>query len=273
MIAERPLLTALCVIAVSESVSASLTYCIHAIPLELADVYSLVVANLLCVVYFVHGGRHDAQVVLLTCVTAWCTRLATFVATRTMHAQRDHRLDCMRGSPRAALTWAGAQTAWIFFTLLPVWLGMAGSPSRLQLNLVDGLAIAFFLAAFFGAALAEIQKAIFVDDGEHQAASKDSAFCRNGLFAFCRFPNYFAEWVMWCSLCLLAFQSSHPVKRWLLPVCPLFVYHLFHHVSIPLVTASMKRRLTDDQYTTWSRTPLFFPWSLNPRSTKLGTHR
>lgn len=237
----------------------SMTYWIHSIPLEVADVYSLFIANVLTVIYYLGSRQHVAQVILLTCVTVWSTRLATFLSTRAMHGFHDDRLNSMRKTARGAVTWYFAQTMWMFLTFFPVWIGMCSSKiceSRRPLNVIDGVAVAFFFIAFVSSALAAAQKAIFLV-ASHEKEGK--SLYDKGLFSFCRFPNYFAEWVMWCSLSLLAFQSSDPARRWLLPVCPIFLYYFFHGVSIPMAIASMRRRLDAEQYASWSRIPLFFP--------------
>lgn len=277
LIGHAPVPGALALVAATQVASSAMTHFFPSIPLEAADVVSLLSANGLAVVYYLRGGRMPAQRALVACVTLWAVRLAAFLGRRTLRGFRDGRLDDMRSTRVGACKWAVAQTVWIFTTLLPVWValpaGVAAASSQApsaaaRLSAVDGAAIGVFMAGFLCEAVADEQKASFVAEAKQHASdatgtggARGEAWCQRGLFKYSRFPNYLGEWLMWTALSVLSFRISTGPTRLCLPVVPVFLHQLFHKVSIAMATEKMKRRLSDAEYRDWCRTPLFFPFA------------
>lgn len=258
-IVTRPLMTAFGIVAGCEMVSSSLTYFVRSIPLEMGDPFSIIIAVFSTALYYTESARVPAQTALLGCVTAWGLRLSSFLLQRTLRGFHDDRLDKLRSSFAGAATWCIGQTMWIFITLLPVWVGMSprAQPKR-SLGLVEMVTLVAFAVGFVFEAVGDQQKSSFVTAKKNGETNMPS-FCNSGLFALCRFPNYFGEFCMWTSLSALSFQITSHWTRWLLLICPVFSYTLFHKLSIPLAVEKMKNRLSEDDYKRWCRIPLFFP--------------
>lgn len=306
-ISRFPLPTTLCLVASFQAVSSTVTYLFPAIPLELLDVYSLAVSSALSVAHFSQSLRTARHVALLAGSLAWSTRLAIFLTARTARGFRDGRLDPMRSSAQGARSWGVAQTVWVFFTLLPVWIGMtapaspaaAAALSASSFNVVDRIAVGACLTGLFVEALGDMQRSAFIAQRKCQSASVGSSSSTSasspfaseesnlnaaamtatevietvvegkpypsaGLFAYSRFPNYFGDWLQWTALSVIAAQATDSWTRVFLPVCPYFVYKVFHNLSIRLAVEKMKTRLTAKQFEEWSNIPLFFPGPRQP---------
>lgn len=262
LIVRAPLLTAAAMIGASEVVVAAATYFTSSIPLEVTDVFTLLLGNTVSAIYYANSPRQLPQKILLTCTSAWALRLSAFLAKRTLNGFHDDRLDNMRNSLPAALAWSAAQTLWIFCTLFPVWITMAPSANAAQahsLHPVDYVSLVGFCTGFFFESTADAQKAAFIASKKDPQQTTEEPFCNKGLFKLCRFPNYFGEFLMWSSLSVFAFTKSISRTRFLLPLGPAFIYTIFHNTSIPMAVSKMKKRLNDKHYKRWSQTPLFFP--------------
>lgn len=260
-IVARPLVTAFGIVGGCEVVSSSLTYLVRSIPIEIGDPFSVLIGVFSTALYYTKSARVPGQTALLSCVTAWGLRLSSFLLRRTLRGFHDDRLDKLRSSAAGAATWCIAQTIWIFGTLLPVWVGMpARAQPKRSLGLFEYVALTAFVVGFVFEAVGDYQKASFVAAKKSNDVTNMPPFCNSGLFALCRFPNYFGEFCMWTSLSALSFLLTSHWTRWLLPICPVFSYSLFHKVSIPLAVEKMENRLSEDDYKRWCRIPLFFPF-------------
>jgi steroid 5-alpha reductase family enzyme len=87
--------------------------------------------------------------------------------------------------------------------------------------------------------------------------------CRAGLWAWCRHPNYFAEWLYWLGLAVIA----APAAPWLAAIQPIALYFLLRHVTgIPPNEARARATRGDDYRRYQQEVPAFWPWPPKPHS-------
>lgn len=266
-LARYPLISAVSVVAVLEVPSAFLSFCLPSVlPLEYSDVYSILLAFFLTLLYYVHSAQTLRQSLLLLCVTLWSFRLSFFLSSRVRAGFVDTRLNMFRGTFRRAARWGFVQALWVSVTLLPVWVGMSPYSVDSQLNALDIFALCSFAAGLGIETVADSQKAAFIRANRARPAGERRPACDVGLFKYSRFPNYFGEWVVWTAICLIAWQATKDLTRLLLPICSWFTLKIFYMLSIPLAIKAVRKRATEQQFQEWCDVSLFVPL---PRGMKL----
>lgn len=125
----------------------------------------------------------------------------------------------------------------------------------------DVAAIALWLIGLIGESVADRQLAAF----KKKPGSKGKT-CREGLWRFSRHPNYFFEWILWCSF---AAAGSTAIGGWLGWIGPLLIYVFVNHLTgIPPTEAQALRSRGDDYRAYQRTTSRFFPWfPRNPQET------
>ena len=154
---------------------------------------------------------------------------------------------------------ADVQFLWFFqlqalvAALLSVpFLLMAGNPAEALLP-VQWFGLALFVLAKGGEVVADRQLARFRARPDSRGRT-----CREGLWRYSRHPNYFFEWLVWCTFAALAWPA--PGGPWALAM-PVLMYVLITKVSgIPYTEAQALRSRGED-YRRYQRTtsPLI-PW-------------
>lgn len=116
------------------------------------------------------------------------------------------------------------------------------------------LAAAFVgVLALGGEALADRQLARF-----RAQPSNRGRTCRAGLWSASRHPNYFFQWLLWCSYAALAWRAP---LGWLGVLAPLAMGFLIARVTgIPPAEAQALRSRGDDYRDYQRTTSAFFPW-------------
>lgn len=255
-ITRFPLLTALAVTAAAQVL---FSIAAHAfLSAEWCDVLSLALAGALTRLYYLQSAQTQRQRLILACVTAWALRLGFFLAARTLHGFHDKRLDPMR-SAAGARRWIAAQTAWVYLTLLPVWVGMTPKSADTALNGLDAFALAAYAGGLGIESVADAQKRGFLEHNCALPPDRKKAACDVGLFKYSRFPHYFGEWLLWTAITLLAWQAGAGWTRILLPICPWFVLKIFYSLSIPIAIKAVKGRATQEEFEAWRSISLFVP--------------
>ncbi|QYU66136.1 alpha-hydroxy-acid oxidizing protein [Leptolyngbya sp. 15MV] len=121
----------------------------------------------------------------------------------------------------------------------PTWLDYAGA----------GL----WLVGLCGETIADEQLKAFKRD----PASKGRT-CRRGLWRYSRHPNYFFEWLMWCSFAVVALNHGW---GWLGVLAPLTILVLVLKVTGIPPTEKRALRTRGEDYRRYQReTSAFFPW-------------
>lgn len=259
-VSRYPLLSAVSIVSILEIPPVLFSHCVpSAFPIEYADVYSIILAFLLTLLYYTQSARTLRQSLLCLCVTLWAFRLSTFLGSRVRAGFRDARLNAFRGSLKRAARWGFAQALWVSVTLLPVWISMSPSAEDSRLNTLDLFALVLYVAGLMTEIVADAQKAAFIQVNRTRPEAARKPACDIGLFKYSRFSNYFGEWVIWTAICLLAWQAAAGWTRFLLPLCSWFVLKIFYMLSIPLAIKATKKRSTERQFAEWCQISMFVP--------------
>jgi steroid 5-alpha reductase family enzyme len=202
------------------------------------------------------GGDFERRVVLLVVISAWSLRLASHIFLRTRGSDDDPRY------AKLIEDW-GDSAAWRLFLFLQVH-ALAAFVLVLAVYLaatndvpfprtIDGLAILFAVIALCGEALSDTQLARF-----RRTPEAKTEVCEIGLWRYSRHPNYFFEWLFWCSWPL--FSSAASPWNGLSLLAPVMMYWLLVHVSgLPPLEAHMLRSRGERFRSLQRQVNAFFP--------------
>lgn len=140
------------------------------------------------------------------------------------------------------------------------------SPDLLPIEIVG---FGLWGVAYVIESIADTQKLVFI------AKAPKNSVCNVGLWRFSRHPNYFAEWLVWCGLCIAALPSLMNLAdqistiAWgtlaisLLGVCfTMYICLVYLTGAKPAEYFSVRKR---EAYAAYQKnTSMFFPWF--PRS-------
>jgi steroid 5-alpha reductase family enzyme len=145
-------------------------------------------------------------------------------------------------------------------TAFPVFV-VLGNPSLSQSAIYwpDYVGLSIWIFGFGFQTVADYQKQVF--------KSKNPAdFISTGLFAYCRYPNYFGEVVLWFGVFIICQSGFVESWQWVTIVSPFFVFFLIFYVSgVALSEKNSEARYgTRMEFKSYkAHTPLFFPWLSN----------
>jgi steroid 5-alpha reductase family enzyme len=228
------------------------------------DFYSLVDAvwsycfALIALVLAVASGILDARFVFYAMIMLWSVRLGTHLSRRLLahFPTEDTRYITLR------MKWAGHLKSRfaLFFLIqgvslivLSLPLVVVSSDSHVSWGVIPLAALGLWLFGIAFEATADAQLSAFKKDPTNKGR-----VCDVGLWRYSRHPNYFGEWVIWCSYGLFALGSPFGIVALIAPVA---IFVLLNFVSgIPLAEEqSLKSR--GDHYVAYQRqTSKFFPW-------------
>lgn len=138
-------------------------------------------------------------------------------------------------------------------TLAIPFLIAASNPD--PLSFADYIGAALWLIGIAGESVADAQLAKW----RRNPANKGKT-CRAGLWRYSRHPNYFFEWLMWCSFAIVG--ASWPIDAswlcWLAPAAMLFF--IFKITGIPPTEARALLSRGDDYREYQRTTSVFVPW-------------
>lgn len=124
---------------------------------------------------------------------------------------------------------------------------------RAPLRALDVFALGVGVIALAGEWIADRQLARFRADPAHHGRT-----CRVGAWRYSRHPNYFFQWLLWCSYALLAWSAP---SGWTAVLAPLAMGFLIVRVTgIPPAEAQALRSRGDDYRDYQRTTSAFFPW-------------
>jgi steroid 5-alpha reductase family enzyme len=149
------------------------------------------------------------------------------------------------------------QFIWIFLTAFPVFV-VIGNPSLTQSAIYwpDYLGLSIWIFGFVFECVADYQKQVF-------KTKYPADFMSTGLYAYCRYPNYFGEVVLWIGVFVIAQSGFVESWQWVTIISPLFVFCLIFFVSgVALSEKNSEARYgTKDEFKIYkARTSLFVPW-------------
>ncbi len=197
-------------------------------------------------------------------VAVWSARLGLYIFNRSLTHGDDPRYAALKAE------WGDKATLQLFLFLqiqaLAGWplaaaAGLAAHAPFPYWRVQDGLAVAVFLIALAGEALADRQMAAYRADPKRKGG-----ICDIGLWSWSRHPNYFFEWLVWVAYALAAidFTGAYPLG-WLSLVAPAVMYWLLAHVSgVPPLEAHLQRT-RPAAFAAYKRRVSAF-WPLPPRA-------
>lgn len=196
------------------------------------------------------------RIVAACMIGVWSLRLTTYLWFRFSGQPEEGRYADLRqkwhtAAPRRFFLFFQFQALGAWWFALSVWAIAQTSlpPTRWQV----GLALALWLIGISGVTLADWQLAAFKRRAELRGQT-----CRDGLWNYSRHPNYFFEWVHWCSYIPLAAASPY----WWIPVLvALALLYLICCVTGIPPTERQAVASRGDDYRRYQRTTSpFVPW-------------
>ncbi len=201
----------------------------------------------------------SAIVLLFALLTIWAIRL-------TVHLVVRHRKTTGEDSRYAAMRAAGGHKWWLrslvtVFWLQAIILWAIASPIHVLMGVAANTPVSWGMAAagtaifaigFMIETIADAQLARFRSD-----ASNQGKLLTSGLRAWCRYPNYFGEALLWWGIGLVAFAAS--ASAWAF-AGPLLLTILLLRVSgVMMLDRSLGS--TKAGFAEWAaRTNAFIPW-------------
>lgn len=193
------------------------------------------------------------QLLAIICLI-WTTRLGGFLLFRILKHKKDRRFDQLKRNPvNFLIAWEMSAT-WTVITTLSA-LSALTSTTQAPLQFIDFTMMIGWALAFSVETIADWQKYRF------KYQKHNTPFICHGLFAYCRYPNYLGEILMWVFVAGIAWQNLSG-SLYLSLISPIFVYVLLTRVSgINLHEASNKKRFGHlTKYRNYcKKTPLLIP--------------
>jgi steroid 5-alpha reductase family enzyme len=215
--------------------------------------------GVLALVYFLglspQGIRHF---LMATMAIFWSFRLTFHLFFRVLRSTEDGRYLALQerwGKSAPLKFFLFYQFQGIFNGLLAFPFLLVSLDPRLEVHLLEGLAFLLWMIALLGESLADRQLKQFKRSPENQGR-----VCQQGLWRYSRHPNYFFEFLIWCSFALFAFKALSPWGQlsFLLPA--LMLYLLLNVTGIP-ETEKQSLRSKGEAYREYQeRTSAFIPW-------------
>lgn len=204
------------------------------------------------------GGNPMRRAVAASLMIVWSLRLATHLWRRVVgHIEvEDGRYAKLRerwgeSANRKMLGFFLFQGATTVVLSVPILI--ASLNPRPSLRAVEIAAVALWFVALSGETLADRQLSRFKAD-----PANAGKVCSEGLWRYSRHPNYFFEWLVWCSFSLFALGSPY---GWLGLGSPLIMLWFLREVTGIPATEEQSVRSRGEAYREYQRTTSpFVPW-------------
>lgn len=213
----------------------------------------------LALVYAAFGGGDPLRrVVAGSLMIVWSIRLAAHLWRRVVgHLEvEDGRYAKLRQSWGAA---ADRKMLGFFLfqgatnVLLSVPILLASLHDAPALRGVEIAAVMLWLIAVIGESIADGQLRRFKANPENRGK-----VLAEGLWRYSRHPNYFFDWLVWCSFFLFALGSPY---GWISAYCPLLMLWFLYKVTGIPATEEQSLRTKGEAYRRYQRTTSpFIPW-------------
>lgn len=198
----------------------------------------------------------DRRLTMIGLIALWSLRLGLYIASRTRVGGEDPRYekfiaDWGDSAGRQLFIFLQIQAIAAFILILAVYLAVSNvAPFP---RIIDFVAICVAIAAVIGEGVSDAQLDRFRKTGKAR-----TQVCEIGFWRYSRHPNYFFEWLFWCSWPLMALTTSP--WSWLSLLAPIQMYWLLVHVSgIPPLEEHMLRSRGDAFRALQGRVNAFFP--------------
>ncbi|MBK7643049.1 MAG: DUF1295 domain-containing protein [Planctomycetes bacterium] len=221
------------------------------------DVAWAALLGVMAVLYALLGDGLPARRLLVALLVAGATwRLALHLwFDRARKGVEDGRYAALRAkwgtaAQRNFFWFFQAQALLDVLLSLPFLLACASSTPLGGLDLV---ALLLWAVAICGEALADAQLAAFKAEPAQRGRT-----CRRGLWSVSRHPNYFFQWLLWCSYALLALSAP---MGWIGLASPVLMLVLILCVTGIPPTEAQALRTRGEDYREYQRTTsAFVPW-------------
>jgi steroid 5-alpha reductase family enzyme len=208
--------------------------------------------------FFAATGSGDPTSRWLAAVLAavWSGRLTWYLFRRVVGHPEEGRYVTLRqkwgdDAQRRFFVFYQIQAAAALFFALP-FLVLA---NRVQdgWSWLDSAGIAIWAVGIVGVTLSDHQLAVFKTRPENRGKT-----CRAGLWRYSRHPNYFFEWLHWCSYVPLVISAP---GGWLAVLVPLVLLYFFFFVTGIPPTEAQALASRGEEYRSYQRsTSVFVPW-------------
>jgi steroid 5-alpha reductase family enzyme len=202
----------------------------------------------------VADGLLTRRILVASCIGIWSLRLGGHLLMRVVNQVEDERYSKLKAEWGAA-----AQLRMFFFyqsqaiaaPLFALPMLVAGR-STAALNAWEWAGLSIWCIAIVGEWQADRQLARFRAEPENR-----QRVCKIGWWRYSRHPNYFFEWLHWCSY--VPFAAFAPAG-WLAVFAPLAMYYFLNFVTgIPPAEAQAVTKRGDEYREYQRRTSPFFP--------------
>lgn len=186
----------------------------------------------------------------------WALRLGLHIAHRSSSIGTDPRYEALRAewgahAPKRMFVLLQKQALVSIPLAVTIYLAVH-NPTELW-RVLDIAAVALFLAAAGGEALADHQLRVFRNSNPPR-----QAVCDQGLWAWSRHPNYFFQWLMWVAIAMLAIGPW--LWGWMALAGPVVMYWLLTRISgVPPLEEHMLQTRGAAFEAYQKRTSPFFP--------------
>ncbi len=187
---------------------------------------------------------------------SWGMRLAAHIAVRVATGPEDPRYLTLRAEwkdnlPLRFLRFFQLQAVVDVVLSVPFLLMARDAAPFGRITEIAGLAL--WAVALAGESIADAQLSRFRRDPANKGR-----VCRSGLWSVSRHPNYFFEWLLWCSFALMATGAPWGWVSWSAPA--LMLFFLVRVTGIPL-TEKQAVASKGDAYRAYQReVSAFIPW-------------
>lgn len=223
------------------------------------------VGLILAVVWYATQANSGADRVLLTVmlVTLYAGRLGLYIlSNRVLGKEEDARYRRLREE------WGESESAKMlaYFLLQALAVAAFSLPFLVLLwnprppsAFVELIGLLIWGVAISGEARADRQLAHFRADPRNQGR-----VCREGLWAYSRHPNYFFEWLHWCSYVVMTLGAPGWIFTWIGPIG--MGLALLKITGIPRTEQHALISRGEDYKAYQATTNAFFPWYPRPRA-------
>jgi|SRR6185312_6648460 len=203
-------------------------------------------------------GWNSRKWIFLLMIASWSFRLGTYLTVRLKNhfPKEDGRYTVLRSNwkknpHRAFFIFFMAQGLSIALLSAPMVFVAANSEARIS-NL-EWMGFALWCLALIGETTADSQLENFKKDSANAGKT-----CNTGLWKLSRHPNYFFEFLIWCSFALFASGSPGGWISWYCPVAILVL--LFKVTGIPTTEAQSLKSRGEEYRRYQETTSAFVPW-------------
>ena len=188
-------------------------------------------------------------------IVAWAVRLSLYLYSRWRQHPEDERYTALKDK------WGDQAQARMFrfYQMQAIGAFIFTWPILVVANLdssigwLDYFAVAVWAVSIGGEALSDLQLKWF-----KQNKANKGEVCKTGFWRYSRHPNYFFEWLHWCTYVLLAATSPLVIVTL---VAPLAMWHFLVNVTGIPTTEARAIESRGDKYRRYQQTTnAFFPW-------------